>query len=320
MRNSSITTLAVALLVCMSNHSLGQTIAESRFESGDDGWFAVGDVAALTPHWIGVGPCSGACISITDYNKGGDQMLAATTKYVSGMAAAYGGSFSFDILLIGGVTDGRPVRDIMLVGAGLELTFDLPTPSSSCTSRSIPLVESSGWRIARTSVVPSRQQFRSVLGSMNGFLILAEYGDGIDIVYLDNVVLSGPTPSMCVTITQQPRHADALSSRLSRSLLTKPMLAPLPSINIARTESTFLVIEVQGTNAKVLTINDTAPADSGDYTCVVTNSCGTATSDSARVTISCPADFDDGSGSGAPDGDVTIDDLLYFLDRFTVGF
>ena len=33
----------------------------------------------------------------------------------------------------------------------------------------------------------------------------------------------------------------------------------------------------------------------------------------------CPADLDDGSGTGTPDGGVTIDDLLYYLQRFEAG-
>ncbi len=33
----------------------------------------------------------------------------------------------------------------------------------------------------------------------------------------------------------------------------------------------------------------------------------------------CPADVDDGTGSGIPDGGVTIDDLLYFLELFETG-
>ncbi len=33
----------------------------------------------------------------------------------------------------------------------------------------------------------------------------------------------------------------------------------------------------------------------------------------------CPADLDDGAGNGTPDGGVTIDDLLYYLDRFEAG-
>lgn len=35
--------------------------------------------------------------------------------------------------------------------------------------------------------------------------------------------------------------------------------------------------------------------------------------------FSCPADVDDGTGTGAKDGGVTIDDLLYFLQRFEAG-
>ncbi len=34
---------------------------------------------------------------------------------------------------------------------------------------------------------------------------------------------------------------------------------------------------------------------------------------------SCPADLDDGSGSGIPDGGITIDDLLYFLGHYEGG-
>ncbi|QQS10152.1 MAG: hypothetical protein IPK69_05910 [Phycisphaerales bacterium] len=33
----------------------------------------------------------------------------------------------------------------------------------------------------------------------------------------------------------------------------------------------------------------------------------------------CPADLDNGSGTGTPDGAITIDDLLFFLDRFAAG-
>jgi uncharacterized repeat protein (TIGR01451 family) len=37
------------------------------------------------------------------------------------------------------------------------------------------------------------------------------------------------------------------------------------------------------------------------------------------VTPVCPADVDDGGGTGAPDGGVTIDDLLYYLGIFEAG-
>ncbi len=39
----------------------------------------------------------------------------------------------------------------------------------------------------------------------------------------------------------------------------------------------------------------------------------------ANAGAGCPADMDDGSGTGTTDGSVTIDDLLYFLARFEEG-
>ncbi len=37
------------------------------------------------------------------------------------------------------------------------------------------------------------------------------------------------------------------------------------------------------------------------------------------LVVPCPADFDDGTASGTPDGGVTIDDLLYFLALYADG-
>lgn len=60
--------------------------------------------------------------------------------------------------------------------------------------------------------------------------------------------------------------------------------------------------------------------DAGGYDCVVTNLCGSSTSEIATLVVSfCVADTDDGSGSGTPDGGVTIDDLLYYLFSFETG-
>ncbi len=52
--------------------------------------------------------------------------------------------------------------------------------------------------------------------------------------------------------------------------------------------------------------------------CVVTNACGSVTSNPATLTI-CIADTDDGSNTGTCDGGVTIDDLLYYLFIFEEG-
>jgi hypothetical protein len=57
------------------------------------------------------------------------------------------------------------------------------------------------------------------------------------------------------------------------------------------------------------------------------NFCVDNTAFFSRITLSgacyidytCPADLDDGSGSGTPDGGITLDDLLYFIQRFESG-
>jgi len=59
-------------------------------------------------------------------------------------------------------------------------------------------------------------------------------------------------------------------------------------------------------------------AMAGTYDCVVSNTCGSATTIPATLTV-CVADTDDGSGSGVCDGGVGIEDLLFFLGSYNAG-
>ncbi len=76
---------------------------------------------------------------------------------------------------------------------------------------------------------------------------------------------------------------------------------------------------ISGVDTPVLTITNTDPTDEGNYWAILSNSCGSAATTSAFLDILCVADVDDGSGTGTPDGGVTIDDLLYYLDIFQIG-
>ncbi len=77
---------------------------------------------------------------------------------------------------------------------------------------------------------------------------------------------------------------------------------------------------ISGSTTASLSINPVAGADAGSYDCVITNPCGTTTSDAATLTVGpCPSDLDDGSGTGTPDGGVDINDLLYFLAAYEAG-
>ena len=79
---------------------------------------------------------------------------------------------------------------------------------------------------------------------------------------------------------------------------------------------------ISGATTGTLTINPAMPADvASDYNCVVSNALGSATSTDAALSLHncCPADVDDGSGAGVPDGGVDINDLLYFLAKYGAG-
>lgn len=76
-----------------------------------------------------------------------------------------------------------------------------------------------------------------------------------------------------------------------------------------------------GINSSSLTIDPLATNDAGTFTCVITSGCGGSTSNAVTLTVTarCPADTDDGTSSGRPNGAVEIDDLLFYLTSFENG-
>ncbi len=64
------------------------------------------------------------------------------------------------------------------------------------------------------------------------------------------------------------------------------------------------------------------PVGAHTLTLLVTDNQGATNTDTVSVVINgghCPADLDDGSGTGTPDGGVDINDLLYFLVNYEAG-
>ncbi len=74
-----------------------------------------------------------------------------------------------------------------------------------------------------------------------------------------------------------------------------------------------------GVLTNTLTVSNITAAEAGMYRCVATNSCGSSPSTAAQLVIGCVADYDDGTGTGTPDGGVTIDDLLYYIQLWRAG-
>lgn len=76
---------------------------------------------------------------------------------------------------------------------------------------------------------------------------------------------------------------------------------------------------VSGSHTPVLRVEPSTLDDSGVYDLVAAGPCGGPRTLPARVVVYCPADVDDGSGIGNPDGGVTIEDLLYYLGIYELG-
>jgi hypothetical protein len=77
---------------------------------------------------------------------------------------------------------------------------------------------------------------------------------------------------------------------------------------------------LSGVNTPTLRIASVQPSDEGSYTLSIRTRCGSEIAGPVQLLVrSCVADLDDGSGSGTPDGGVTIDDLLYFLGIYAEG-
>jgi len=73
-----------------------------------------------------------------------------------------------------------------------------------------------------------------------------------------------------------------------------------------------------------LTITSATPTDSGAYTAVFSNACGSATSTAAAATVNCRADLTTNAipgtpGYGVPNGILNNDDFFYYLSQFAAG-
>lgn len=74
-----------------------------------------------------------------------------------------------------------------------------------------------------------------------------------------------------------------------------------------------------GAKSASLTITNCGTYDVANYSCIVHNKYGGATTATAQFSLSCISDVDNGSGTGQCDGGVTIEDLLYYLNIFDAG-
>ncbi len=116
--------------------------------------------------------------------------------------------------------------------------------------------------------------------------------------------------------------------RLDRSTgaatLVGPLLGPTNPNGLAFNRDNGLLYLVDNTTDSLYLVNQTTGAATriGALGAVATNMLGLVYISNQCIASchgACIADFDDGSGTGSPDGGVTIDDLLYYLVIFEQG-
>jgi hypothetical protein len=106
-----------------------------------------------------------------------------------------------------------------------------------------------------------------------------------------------PTPCVGAHIAQDPTDASACLGSAATFTVTAGGDAPFTYQWRLNTVPLSDGGDVSGAHTKTLTIHPVSNGDLGSYDCVVTNACGTATSNTAQLTLSTA----DSDGDGTPD-------------------
>lgn len=165
--------------------------ATSTFDTGTEGWTAVGDRAGPA-QWFDEGGNPGGHIRITDATLGGVTYFQAPESYLGDQSGAINTNLSFDLQQnISGPPNQFNSNDVVLVGGGLTLAFDTAmNPGIGTWSHyEVPLTASL-WRVSTLEgPVATDSQFSQVLSDLSALRIRAEYKTGADTGYLDTVSL-----------------------------------------------------------------------------------------------------------------------------------
>jgi hypothetical protein len=171
------------------------------FDAGNEGWwwahlkregpyptvFDSGDV-----NWNSTGGNPGGCISIY-HPYGWAVFFVAPAAFLGDQSAAYGQSLRYDMKVSSGAGDGySAIPDLVLVGAGkcIVKRFGTVALSTEWASFALLLTED-GWTYDKpdNTTPVTAEDFHAVLADLTALYLCADYVNGLEMVYLDNVVL-----------------------------------------------------------------------------------------------------------------------------------
>ncbi|MEO7317725.1 MAG: laminin B domain-containing protein [Chthoniobacteraceae bacterium] len=191
----------IASLLIIFTKTIHAASVASTFDTGSDGWTAIGDVSAPVL-WSATGGNPAGHIEVSDAVTGGVTYFVAPTKFLGSHSDSYGTLLTFDLRQsYPGGTSQFNDADIILTGGGFTLVFDTSVnpPNNSWASYSVLLTETAGWRLSTLNgSVPTEQQMKAVLSNLTSLRIRAEFQSGADTGSLDNVVLQGSSQDTAV--------------------------------------------------------------------------------------------------------------------------
>jgi len=86
--------------------------------------------------------------------------------------------------------------DIRMIGDGLTLRYDLPTPEiNEWTTVTVDLSAAAGWVRVSDSQPPTPAQFLAVMSNLTAIHLLADFRSGVETPAFDNITMTIPEPS-----------------------------------------------------------------------------------------------------------------------------
>ncbi len=329
--------LAMIMFLNVTAPAAAQPTISSTFDSGTDGWVVVtlcyraggvgsNDPLQLLPCCVGACPTSQSCIAsvpctqlFCEPSNGGGfleetdtdgscgvghvQYWSAPAQYLGNHAGKFHGSLSFDVQTTAGGSFDQD--NIILKGAGLSLVWAnaIPTPSS-WAHITVNLLESE-WRLNTPEGAPATaSDLQSVLGSLDALYIRAEYGLGVETGRLDNVVLQAPCETPQVTANPQATTViPGATAQFAISTSGSGLIYQWRKNNVSLVNgASGCSSTIEGATTANLLISNVSTTDNAIYDCVVTNNCGTDTSDPAVLTVTSPPAAGDVNHDGQING------------------
>lgn len=300
--------------------ALAQPTVFDTFDTGLNGWSLYADGENLA--WSPFAGNPGGGIRGNDQGLGGYWGFSAPPAYLGDRSCDYGGllRWQFNTTNSGSAVNSQP--DATLEGAGLVLVINLANPVvDTWETRSVPLLETAGWRIATLSgAVPTESQFKSVLADLTAIKLRGEFSVAAnDSCTLDNVAFgSFIIPAQPESTSTCPASIVSLSSTAQGvgpfSYQWQYESAPNTWVNVPVGPIPYAFSTISaanpGTDTLTLTLNTTGGASPLRLRCVVTNPCGSAPSNALNV-VPCAADLN-------CDGIVDDTDFIFFVPAYDI--